>query len=106
MLAPARLDRGDLLRLAQIADVEDPDPAKPLDADRRRHALGAAVEAASRLLDRHEQQSAAHGHVALAAWTDDRCQEAWLVRTLDVVDVEPVVVAHKGAGPAEREVGI
>ena len=55
MRSAARLHGRNLSRLAQVADVEDADAAKPLAADRRLHALRAAIEPAARLLDRHEE---------------------------------------------------
>ena len=67
---------------------------------------GAAVDAAARLLDRHEQQVAVDRHVALAARAHDRRQQLRLLRVLDVVDVEAVEVADEQAVAAEREVGV
>ena len=59
--------RGHLLGILQVGDVEDAHAAEPLHAHRRGHALRATVDAAARLLDRHEQQVAVDRHVALAA---------------------------------------
>ena len=105
--AAAGLHGGDLLRLAEVADVEDADAAEAL---RRStvsgHALRAAVDAAARLLDRHEQQVAVDRHVALAAGAHDRREQPRLLRRLDVVGVEAVEVAEEQVGAAEREVGV
>ena len=81
--------------LRGIADVEDADAAKPLGAHRRLDALRAAVDPASRLLHRHEQQVAVHRHIALSAGTHDRGNQPRPARVLDVVGVEPVVVADE-----------
>ena len=70
------------------------------------HALRAAVEAAARLLDRHEQQVAVDRHVALSAGTDDRREQLRLLRRLDVVGVEAVEVADEDERAAEREIGV
>ena len=58
-------------------------------------ALDAAVDAAARLLDRHEQQVAVNRDVALAARADDRGHQLRPARVLDVVDVEAVEVADE-----------
>ena len=94
------------LRLAQIADVEDADAAEALGADRRGHALHAAVDAAAVLLDRHEQQVAVHRDVALPAGADDRGEQLRVLAALDVVGVEAVEVAEEHVGAAEREVRV
>ena len=104
--AAAGLHRGDLLRLLHVGDVEDADAAEPLVAHRRLDALRAAVDAAARLLDRHEEQVAVHRHVALAAGADDRRQQLRLLRVLDVVGVEAVEVADEEMVAAERQVGV
>ena len=59
------------------------------------NALHAAVDAAARLLDRHEQQVAVDRHVALTAGAHDRRQQSRPARVLDVVGVEAVEVAHE-----------
>ena len=56
----AGLDGGDLLGILQIADVEDAYAAEAGLADGILDAADAAIEAAARLLDRHEQQVAVH----------------------------------------------
>ena len=70
------------------------------------HALRAAIDAAARLFDRHEQQVAVDRDVALAAGADDRREQARALRALDVVGVEAVEVAHHHVRAAEREVGV
>ena len=57
-------------------------------------ALRAAIDAAARLLHRHEQQVAVDRHVALAAGAHDRREQLRLARPLDVVGVEAVEVAR------------
>jgi hypothetical protein len=104
---PAGLHRGDLPRLADVADVEDADAAESFLADRLGDALEAAVDTAAGLLDRHEQQVAVDRDVALATGTDHRGQQLRLARILDVVGVEAVEVAdpHVGAGKCDVGVG-
>ena len=102
----AGLDRGHLLGILQIAHVEDPHAAEAFGAHRRRHALHAAIDAAARLLHRHEEQVPVDRHVALSARTDDGCQQARPARVLDVVGVEAVVVADDRLVALEGEVGI
>ena len=104
--AAARLDRRHLLRLFQVADIEDSNAAETLRADRGRDPLGAAVDPAARLLDRHEEQMTVDGHVTLSARTHDRRDEARALAVLDVVAVEAVEAAHEEMRSAEREIGI
>ena len=80
--AAAGLHGRDLLRLPDVGDVEDAHAAEALRADGRLDALRAAVEAAARLLDRHEQQVAVDRHVTLAARADDRREQRRLLRVL------------------------
>src|SRR5262249_50649262 len=84
------LDGGDLLRLSQIADIKDSDPAKTLGADRRLHALHSAVDAASGLFYRHEEQVPVDGNVPLPARAHNRHQKPGLFRIFNVVRVEAV----------------
>ena len=70
------------------------------------HALRAAIDAAARLLDRHEQQVAVDRDVALAARADDRREQPRALRALNVVGVEAVEVAHEQVRAAEREIGV
>ena len=102
----AGLNRGHLLRVFHVADVEDADAAESLGADGRLHALEAAIEPAARLLDRHEQQVAVDRHVALSAGADHRREQPRPPRILDVVGVEAVVVADDRVGALEGEVGV
>src|SRR5690606_4511547 len=87
-------------------DVEDAHAAEALGAHRALHAAGAAVEAAARLLDRHEEQVAVDRHVTLAAGADDRRQQLRVTRVGDVVDVEPAEVADEELIAAEGEVRV
>ena len=104
--AAAGLHRRDLLRIADVGDVEDAHAAEAVLADRLGHALHAAVDAAAGLLDRHEQQVAVDRDVALAAGADDRRQQARALRAFDVVGVEAMEVAHDHVRAAEGEIGI
>ena len=102
----ARLDGGDLLRLADVADVEDADAAEPRRARRLGHPLRAAVDAAARLLDRHEEQVAVDRHVPLPAGAHHRGEKPRLLRRLDVVGIEAVEVADEHVGAAERDIRV
>ena len=107
MRSPARLNGGDLPRLPHVADVEDPHRRGNRSAlTGCLDALRSAVDAAARLLDRHDQQVAVDGHVALAARADDRRDEPRLARVLDVIGVEPVEVTDEEVLPLEREIGV
>ena len=92
--ATAGLHRRDLLGIANVGDVKDAHAAEALLAHRLDHALRAAIDAAARLFDGHEQQVAMDRDVALAAGADDRCQQPRALRAFNVVGVEPVEVAH------------
>jgi hypothetical protein len=56
----------------EVADVEDAHAAEALGVHGTLRALHAAVDAAARLLHRHEEQVAVHRHVALPAGADER----------------------------------
>jgi hypothetical protein len=65
--AAARLYRGNLFRLPEIADVEDSDAAKSLRADALLDATSSAIDAPARLFHGHDQQMAVHRYIALTA---------------------------------------
>jgi hypothetical protein len=104
--AAAGLHRRHLARPVRVADVEDAHAAEALGADRRLHALHTAVQPATRLLRRHEQQVAMDGNVTLAARTDDGGAKLRAGRVRDVVDLDAVVVADVRVAAAERQVGV
>ena len=87
-------------------DVEDPHAAEAFLADGLGDALDAAVDAAARLLHRHEQQVAVDRDVALAAGAGDGGEQLRPARVLDVVGVEAVEVADPHVGAGEREVRV
>src|SRR2546430_14678711 len=62
---PAGLDIPDVLRVGDVGDVEDPDAAEPVRADRVVHPLRAAIEPAGHALTRYEEQVLVDGDVAL-----------------------------------------
>ena len=126
--AAAALHGGDLLRIREVADIEDADAAEPVRAGRRRrtpHACGlgsvgaggrrgrrwrrhvtgrqryslrAAVDASIDRLGRHEEQMAVHRDVALAARAHQRVRSLILHRVVDVVEIDAVVVARQTDG--------
>ena len=106
MRAAAGLHGGHLAGLAHVGDVEHADAAEALVADGRLDAAGAAVDAAARLLDRHDQQIAVNRDVALPARADHRGDEARVLRILDVVGIEAVEVADEELLAFERQIGV
>src|SRR5688572_966389 len=106
MRSAARLHSGYLFRPADIADVEDADATKTLGADLSLDTSCAAVEPATGLFDRHEQEVPANRHVALAARTHNRRELPWLPWILDVVDIEPMKVTDEGVALTERDIGV
>ena len=106
MGSAARLHGGYLFRLSDVADVEDPDAAKTLGADRSLDTSCAAVDPATRLFDRHEQEVAVNRHVTLAAGAHHRRELPWLPGVLDVVDIEPMKIADEHLALTECEIGV
>ena len=134
--AAAGLDSGELLGIAEVGDVEDADSAEAVFAWRgrwgaaesgggacwgvggwrgwgggdiaggERNALGAAIDAAADGFNRHEEEVAVDGDVALAAGAHDGGGELRLLGVGDVVEVEAVVVADEDVVAAEGEVGV
>ena len=68
--------------------------------------LRSAVDPAAGLLDRHEEEIAVHRHVALTAWAHHGSQQSRIASALDVVGVEPVIVADEQMMAAEREIRV
>jgi hypothetical protein len=56
-----------IVRMIDVADVEDPDAAESFGADGPGHALRAAVDPAAPFFDGHEQQVLVDREIALAA---------------------------------------
>src|SRR5688572_17425449 len=106
MRTAAGLYRRYLLRLFQVADIEDADAAETLLAYGSFNALCAAVHTSSRLLHRHEQQIAVNRDIALAAGTYDGRQVPGLVGFLNAIGIEAVEIADEETIPAECQVGI
>ncbi len=97
---------GQLHRVADVADVEDAHAAEALEVHGAGGTLSAAVDAAARLFDRHEEQVAVDRHVTLTARTHERRAQGRRCGIRDVVDLEAVEVADDGVVTAEREVGV
>src|SRR5262245_31326210 len=106
MRSAARLNGGYLPGLADIGDVEDADAAEPFGTDWRCHSLGAAIDTAACLLDRHDEQVAVNRDVALTAGAHHRRNQTRLPGVLDVVAVETVEVSHDEVITLERQVGV
>jgi hypothetical protein len=106
MRSAARLHGRYLLRPSDIADVEDADAAETLGADLLLNTPCAAVKPATRLLHRHEQQVAANRHVTLTAGAHDRRELPRLPSILNIVDIEPMIIADENLTLTECEIGI
>src|SRR5204863_6082395 len=106
MRTAAGLHGRDLLRLSEVADIENADAAKTLRADRGRDAFRAAIDSTESLLHGHEEQVAVDGHVTLTAGTHDRHLETRFPHVFDVVRVEPVVVAEPEIVPLKGQLGV
>ncbi len=116
----ARLHGGNLFRISDVADVEDPNAAEAIFLRRRkvrpglsrrarrigRKSLGTAIKPAVRRLDRHKHQVLINRRVALSARTNDRCHKSGFCRIGDIVDVNAVIVSHEYVIALECEVGI
>ena len=102
----AGLHCGHLPRAPHVADVKDTEAPEPLLAHRLRHSLQPAVEAASGLLDRHDEQVADDRDVSLAAGADHRADELRRGRYLHPVGAEPVVVPLEQHVAGERHVRV
>src|SRR5215510_7836872 len=102
MGAAASLHCCNLLRILNVADVEDSHTTKTIfrrsrqtgsgPCRRRWKTLRTAVEAAVRHFNRHEHQVLVNRHIALPAWTDHRSQETGLCRIGDVKNIDTIKV--------------
>ena len=109
--AATGLHHADLLRIGQVADIENADAAEALWAHVLRHALEAAIQSAAGFLHRHDQQVADDRNVALATRADDRGHQLRHAIVLQLINVKAVVVAgnqhvagksHVGVGEAQH----
>src|SRR5688572_2782674 len=91
--AAARLHLADLYRPSGIREVEDADASEALGCSLDGRALEPAVDAAARLLDRHDQEVADDRDVALAAGANDRRQKLRRLTAGQAIDVEAVIAA-------------
>src|SRR5690606_26554918 len=73
----AGLDVGDINRVADVADVEDPDPAESIVADRLLDTLRAAVEPSAQTFTRHEHQILVDRDVALRSRANILGHNGW-----------------------------
>ena len=106
---PAGLHRGDLLRVIDVADVEDPHAAEPRRHHRVPHALatlGPAVDPPVRHLDREEQQVAPDRRIALSAGAWIRQPKRGSGRGGNVPDLEAVEVPLEDEVPPEGQIGV
>jgi hypothetical protein len=127
------LHGGDLLRIGEVADIEDANAAEAVGAGRwrgpahagglsvfgrrrrgrrwrwrvtlrQRYALRAAIDAAIDGFRRHEQQVPVHRDVALPARAQHGRPEFDLHRIIDVVEIDAVVVAYEEEVAGEGQV--
>src|SRR5581483_6533610 len=96
----------DVLRMIEIADIEDADPAEPFLTRRIVDALAAAVEPAVVGLARDDQEVLVDGHVALRRGTVVRRSERRMTGIRNVPDLEAVEVALNDEVAGERHIGV
>ena len=70
------------------------------------HALGTAVDSPAILLDGNEQQVPVDRRVTLTTGTDERRAQSGVGRIGNVVNLEPVEVAHDGVITGDGEVRV
>ena len=104
--AAAGLHVGHVLRVGDVRDVEDPDPAQAILAHRFGNSLDAAIDAAGLPFARHEQQVPVDRHVALRRRAHIGQHRGRLRRIRDVVDLEAVVVALDGVLAGKGQIGV
>src|SRR3954462_13198688 len=102
MRAAARLNIGDVLRVRDVADVEDANSAQSQLAHRVLHTLGSAVDASAEILTRDDQQISIDRHVTLRGRAEVRGFERRLPRIRDVPDLVAVEAALKDVVARER----
>ena len=104
--AAAGLYSRDVLRIGDVADVDDANSARPLVAHRIHHALETAIDAAIRCLGRNEEKIAIHRDVALRPGADVRRLQCGFIRVRDIPHLPAAVVALEDVIPGEREIGV
>ena len=100
----AGLHRGHLLRMVEVADVEDANATQALGAHGVGHRLGAAVEPAVRGFGGDEQEVAVHRGIALPALACKGEPQLGRARVGDVEDLEarPAALKDKRATRSRR----
>ena len=106
MGATAGLHGGNLHWHGHISDIEYPDTPKTFITDGIRHALQSTIQTTPRLLDRHDQQVAINGHIALPTGTDDGAQQLRRQRVVQTVEVVSMVVAGHRDVAGKRQIGV
>src|SRR5215208_510101 len=79
--------------MADVADVEDPDPAQPLRAHRVLQPLGPTVQPGREVLTGDKEQVLVGGYVTLGGGTDICRLEAGPPRVADIPHLPSVIVA-------------
>ncbi len=104
--AAARLHVADVLRIGDVRDVEDAQPAQALLAHGVLHTFAAAIEASGESLAGDEQQVLVHRHIALRCRTVVRRLERRVARIRDVPDLVARVAPLDRVRSGEREIGV
>ncbi len=102
----AGLHGSELLRIAEIADVEYANASKSFRTDRRRNTLRTTVNASASLLDRHEEQIPMDRYIALSAGTHNGCDHSSIGRIFNRISREPAEIPHKQIVAAECDIRI
>ena len=104
MLTAARLHRGNLFRILNVADVEYADALEPILAHRVAHTLRAAIDAGVRHLGGEKQELAVNDRIHLATGAHECGLERELCWIGGVPDLESVEASLNDEILAERQV--
>ena len=102
----AGLHVADALRITDVADVEDADPAQPVPADGVLYSLRSAVESRTEVLAGDEQQIPVHRDVALRCRTHVRRFEHGLTGIRDVPDLVAAEAPLNRVVAGEGKIGV
>src|SRR6202521_3456268 len=101
MRAAAGLNVADVLRIADVADVEDADTAQAIVAYGILDALRAAVEPSAVSLTGDEEKVFVNRHIALRCGAEVRRLQSGCARVRDVPHLITIVVALNRVRPCE-----
>src|SRR5690606_27986096 len=95
----------DVLRIADVADIKNPNATQPVGAHALRDALRSAVQTAAKTLTGYEEQITEDGDVALRRRAYVLGHELWIRRIGDIPDDDAVVVTLNDVVVLERQIG-